>query len=82
MTAALKLNHEEQPCVVCGGPTDTGAECLSCGLDNYPWYNKGETFIAAKPCACWSPQSCCVFPKCGKPSRELPLQGQQNDSAQ
>jgi hypothetical protein len=32
------LNDEEQPCLKCGGATDTGWECTECGFDNRDWY--------------------------------------------
>lgn len=35
---AIDLNDEEQPCVNCGGCTDTGFECTECGFDNIDWY--------------------------------------------
>lgn len=34
----LSLDEEEQPCLKCGGPTDTGWECTECGYDNRDWY--------------------------------------------
>ena len=35
---ALELDDEEQPCIKCGGATDTGWECTECGFDNRDWY--------------------------------------------
>jgi len=34
----ITLDPEEQPCLKCGGYTDTGWECIDCGYDNMPWY--------------------------------------------
>lgn len=37
----LVLDDEEQPCIKCGGFTDTGFECNDCGFDNRDWYMAG-----------------------------------------
>lgn len=34
----LELDDEEQPCIKCGGATDTGWECTECGFDSRDWY--------------------------------------------
>ena len=38
---ALVLDDEDQPCLKCGGFTDTGFECVDCGFDNRDWYMAG-----------------------------------------
>jgi hypothetical protein len=34
----LVLDEENQPCLKCGGDTDTSWECIDCGYDNRDWY--------------------------------------------